>query len=125
MPAFWQSLRRLFSPRCECFNLLKRKGMAEREGFSSAIFRILRQGKEIAIRPSNGYTWILSTVQTFSTATTLNIPTFPSNGMDSMDPYISSRPAYFSGVQLEMLIASKLDLGVLLDLDQTLVLTHA
>ena len=51
-------------------------------GFSLAIFRILRQRKEIAIRPSNGSTCILSTVQTFSTATTLNIPTFPSNGMD-------------------------------------------
>jgi hypothetical protein len=68
-------------------------GMAEREGFSSAIVRILRQRKGIAIRPSNGSTCILSTVQTFSTATTLNIPTFPSNGMDSMDACVPSRPA--------------------------------
>jgi hypothetical protein len=43
-------------------------------GFSAAIFRILRQRKEIAIRSSSGSTCVLPTLQTFSTATTLSIP---------------------------------------------------
>jgi hypothetical protein len=59
--------------------------MAEREGFSIAIFRILQKRKEIAIRPSNGSTCVLSTLQTFSTATTLSISISPFNGMDGMD----------------------------------------
>jgi len=65
--------------------------VAEREGFSLAIFRILRQRKEITIKPSSGSTCVLSTAQTFSTAPTLNIHTSPSRGMDGMDACFPSR----------------------------------
>jgi hypothetical protein len=50
--------------------------LAERVGFSLAIFSMSLQGKEIAIRPFNGSTCVLSTIQTLSTTATLNIHSF-------------------------------------------------